>query len=107
QTVERSGCYRVPSPTADRWALALRITPGEWQKATVNISRLGFETLARRDPMHLETELFPLGPGMADRDVLPIARQAKELARRRAAGGPAGGGPGRPGGVPAPVPPQR
>ncbi|HJZ60423.1 MAG TPA: GntR family transcriptional regulator [Gemmataceae bacterium] len=82
QTVERSGCYRVPSPTADRWALALRITPGEWQKATVNISRLGFETLARRDPMHLETELFPLGPGMADRDVLPMARQAKELGVR-------------------------
>jgi LacI family transcriptional regulator len=82
QTIERSGCYRVPPPTADRWALALRLTPGPWQKATLSVTRLGFEALARREPMHLETELFPLEPGMAERDVLPLVRQAKDLGVR-------------------------
>ena len=56
QTVQRSGCYRVAPPTADRWALVLRLTPGQWQKATQTTSRLGFEALARREPMHLEPD---------------------------------------------------
>lgn len=78
QTIERSGCYRVPPPTADRWALALRLTPGPWQKATVSMSRVGFEALARREPMHLEADLFPVAAGMGERDVASLARRAKE-----------------------------
>lgn len=78
QTIERSGCYRVPPPTADRWALVMRMTPGPWQKATLSISRVGFEALARREPMHLETELFPLTAGMAHAEVLSLVRGAKE-----------------------------
>jgi LacI family transcriptional regulator len=82
QTRERSGCYRLPAPTADRWALVLRPTPGPWQKATLGMSRFGFEALARREPMHLETDLFPLAAGMTDREILPMARAAKELGVR-------------------------
>ncbi|MBA4063926.1 MAG: GntR family transcriptional regulator [Isosphaera sp.] len=78
QTIERSGCYRVPPPGADRWALALRLTPGPWQKATLSMSRVGFEALARREPMHLEADLFPLGPDAAPADILPMVRRAKE-----------------------------
>src|SRR5262245_22418996 len=78
QTIERSGCYRVPPPTAERWGLALRLTPGPWQKATVSLALVGFEALARREPMHLETELFPLAVGMGERDIAPLARRAKE-----------------------------
>ncbi len=43
QTVQRSGCFRVPPPSAERWALVMRLTPGQWQKATLGMARLGFE----------------------------------------------------------------
>lgn len=78
QTIERSGCYRVPPPSADRWALLLRTTGGPWQHASQAVARTGFEALARRLPMHLEPEAFPLGPEMAPADVAPLARAAKE-----------------------------
>lgn len=76
QTIERSGCYRVPGPTADRWALVLRMTPGPWQKAAHGLVRAGFESLARRDPMHLEADLFPLAAGMPERDLYALLQQA-------------------------------
>jgi LacI family transcriptional regulator len=79
QTIERSGCFRVPPPTADRWALVLRLTPGPWQNATLSLTRLGFEALARRDPMHLEQNLFPLSAEAPDGDIRGMVRQAKEL----------------------------
>lgn len=77
QTRQRSGCYRVPAESAERWALVLRITPGPWQQATTSIARVGFEAFARREPMHLETEAFPLTPKMSERDILPLVREAK------------------------------
>jgi LacI family transcriptional regulator len=77
QTVERSGCFRVPPPTADRWALALRATPGPWAEATTSVTRVGFEALARREPMHLESGLFPLAADMVERDVQALAREAR------------------------------
>lgn len=82
QTVERSGCFRVPPPSADRWALVLRTTPGPWLKATLTLARVGFETLARREPMHLETELFPLQPGMTDAEITALIRGAKDAGVR-------------------------
>ncbi|QJW94516.1 GntR family transcriptional regulator [Frigoriglobus tundricola] len=77
QTVQRSGCYRVAPPSADRWALVLRITPGPWQKATLGMSRLGFESLARREPMHLEPDAVPLALGMSEADVRAGVRAAR------------------------------
>jgi LacI family transcriptional regulator len=84
QTNSRSGSYRTPPPTADRWALVIRVTPGPWQMATAEISRAGFAALARRDPMHLEPDLFPLAPEMDDRDVLALVRRAREYGVRGA-----------------------
>ena len=78
QTVQRSGCYRVAAPTADRWALVLRLTPGPWQKATLNMSRFGFEALARREPMHLEPDAIPLSVNTSDAEVRQHVRGAKE-----------------------------
>jgi LacI family transcriptional regulator len=83
-TVQRSGCYRVAPPTAERWALVLRLTPGQWQKATLNISRVGFEALARREPMHLEPDAIPLAIGMPESDVRGYVRSAKEAGVRGA-----------------------
>jgi LacI family transcriptional regulator len=77
-TVERSGCYRVPPPTADRWAVVLRVTPGPWLHDTLGVARGGFDALARRESMHLETNSFPLYPGMTARDVIALVRQAKD-----------------------------
>jgi LacI family transcriptional regulator len=79
QTVQRSGCYRVAAPSADRWALVMRLTPGPWQKATLGISRFGFEALARREPMHLEPDAIPLALGMSDTEVRGHVRKAKEF----------------------------
>ena len=75
QTVQRSGSTRVAAPSAERWALVMRLTPGPWQKATLGITRLGFEALARREPMHLEPDAIPLALGMTETD--------KKLRRRR------------------------
>jgi LacI family transcriptional regulator len=79
QTVDRTGCFRVPPPTADRWALVMRLTPGPWQKDTIGITRVGFDALARRDPMHLEHDLFPITPATPDRELTALVRQAQAL----------------------------
>jgi LacI family transcriptional regulator len=77
QTIHRSGCFRVPPPTAERWALVLRLTPGAWQKATISQSRSGFEALARREPMHLEPELIQLSLNLSDFEIGESIRRAK------------------------------
>jgi LacI family transcriptional regulator len=82
QTVQRSGCYRVPAPTADRWALVMRLTPGPWQKHTLNLARVGFEAMARREPMHLEPDLIPLTASLSDLEIRAHVRAAKEAGCR-------------------------
>ncbi|MDY3561316.1 substrate-binding domain-containing protein [Gemmata sp. JC673] len=77
-TVERSGSVRVPPPTADRWALVLRLTPGPWQKATISLSRVGFEALARREPMHLESDAFPLAQNLTEAQIRVTVRRARD-----------------------------
>lgn len=77
QTVERSGSKRVAAPTADRWALVLRLTPGPWQKATTNLCRFGFDAIARREPMHIEPDAIPLAVTMSEADVRAGVRKAK------------------------------
>lgn len=78
QTVQRSGCYRVPAKDADRWALVMRLTPGVWQKATIGLTRFGFEALARREPMHLEPDAIPVSVGATTADLRTNIRKAKD-----------------------------
>lgn len=78
QTIERSGCYRVPPPSADRWALVMRLTPGPWQKATITQSRFGFEAIARREPMHIEADAITLSLGLSETEVRASVHKAKE-----------------------------
>lgn len=58
QTIERSGCYRIPPPTADRWAVCLRLTPGTARGETFSTTQNGFLAVARTSPMHLEFDAF-------------------------------------------------
>ncbi len=78
QTVQRSGCYRVPPPGAERWALVIRTAPGPWVKATTSLPRAGFEALARREPMHLEPDLLAPRAGATDADLRAQVRAAKD-----------------------------
>jgi LacI family transcriptional regulator len=78
RTVERAGCFRIPEPATERWALVLRLTPGPWQRAMLGLTRSGFDALAQREPMQLESELFPLTTDLAERDILPLVRAAKD-----------------------------
>jgi len=77
-TIERSGCYRIPPPTADRWAILIRTTPGPWQRQTVAISRAGFETLARRESMHLEFDAFDIDGPLTVKQAQDAAARAKK-----------------------------
>ncbi len=79
QTVERSGSIRTAAPSAERWALVLRLTPGTWQKATLGLCRFGFDALARREPMHLEPDAIPLALGMTDADLRANVRTAQAV----------------------------
>lgn len=78
QTIERSGCYRVPPPTAERWAVVIRVTPGPWRRATYDLPRAGFEALARRQPMHLAFDAFDLHPELTAKEAERAAVAARE-----------------------------
>jgi LacI family transcriptional regulator len=78
QTRHRSGCFRVAAESAERWALVMRLTPGPWQPAVLGQSRLGFEALARREPMHLEPDAIALTADTTEADALAGVRRAKE-----------------------------
>lgn len=77
QTIERSGCYRIPPPTADRWAVCLRLTPGTLQRFTLSLVQSGFQALARRSPMHLAFDAFDLKPSLTRDEAAAAAAQAK------------------------------
>ncbi len=64
QTIERTGCYRIPPPTADRWAVCLRLTPGASLRETFSVAQAGFLAAARCTPMHLEFDAFAVTPNI-------------------------------------------
>lgn len=80
QTIERSGCYRIPPPTADRWAVCLRLTPGSALRETLSVAQAGFLAVARHQPMHLEFEAFAVTP-------TTTVDEAKAAAKKAAADG--------------------
>jgi LacI family transcriptional regulator len=77
QTIERSGCYRVPPPTADRWAICLHLTQGPWAKLTTTLLRSGFESLARKSSMHIDFDAFMLNPDLTVTEAAKAAQLAK------------------------------
>jgi LacI family transcriptional regulator len=77
-TIERSGYFRVPPPDAERWAVVLRLTPGPLQRATTGLTRGGFESLSKRQPMHLHFDAFDVVHGLTAAQAEKAARRAKE-----------------------------
>jgi LacI family transcriptional regulator len=82
QTVERSGTFRLPPATAERWAVVLRVTPGPYRAATAEVTRSGFEAVARKQPMHLHFDAFTLEAGLTPDAAERAARQAKATGLR-------------------------
>jgi LacI family transcriptional regulator len=76
RTVERSGCYRVPPPDADHWAIVLRLTPGPMIGLTTSLVRDGFARRARVEPMHLHFDSFDLHDGLTVREAADAAHAA-------------------------------
>jgi LacI family transcriptional regulator len=76
QTIERSGCYRIPPPTADRWAVCLRLTPGSAQRETFSVAQAGFLAVARRSPMHLAFDAFEVTAKLSVEAAKAAARKA-------------------------------
>lgn len=83
RTVERSGCYRVPPPEAERWAIVLRVTPGPMAGLTAAVTRNGFEQLARSEPMHLAFDAFDIPDGLSP----AVAAEAATAAKANGIGG--------------------
>lgn len=76
-TIERSGCYRVAPPNADRWAIVLRLTQGPMIGLTTSLVREGFESIARYEPMHLHFDSFDVKDGLTIADAESAAATAK------------------------------
>ena len=84
RTVERLGSYLAPEDAAsdagERWALCFRVTPGPWHQATLSITRSGFQEMAHRQGVVLDTGTFE-GAGSAS------GAELRRRARRAAAEG--------------------
>ncbi len=78
KTVSRSGCYPVspPSPSTARWAVLLRVTPGQWHQAAKSMTMAGFELLAEREGLTLVSDAFVLRKGMTEQDYRSQVRAA-------------------------------
>ncbi|MDR3638004.1 MAG: substrate-binding domain-containing protein [Isosphaeraceae bacterium] len=65
QTVERLGSYLAPAApvaaTGEKWAVCFRVTPGPWYQASLSTTRSGFQEMARRQGVVLDTETFEDG----------------------------------------------
>jgi LacI family transcriptional regulator len=77
QSVERSGTFRLPAPTAERWAVIFRLTPGPLKWAVDAMSRGGFEAFARRSPMHLHFDAFKFEGTLTEDDAAQAAKAAR------------------------------
>jgi LacI family transcriptional regulator len=78
QTVERSGCYLVPAPSAPppptrQWGLLLRVSPGSWQPASASVVQAGFDALVQAGEPVAQVS-FDLRDGRSEAD---LARQVR------------------------------
>ncbi len=60
ESVERSGSFLMPGPSAERWALLLRVTPGAQSTIVSGVLRQAFEKLALQNKAHLHLDVIRL-----------------------------------------------
>ncbi|MGL4420446.1 MAG: GntR family transcriptional regulator [Gemmataceae bacterium] len=77
QSVERTGSFRMAPPTAERWGVVIRVTPGPYQSSITQMVRHGFEVYARREPMHLHFDLFDFDTILTPEDAREAAKNAR------------------------------
>ncbi len=74
---EKSGY--VPTPDSkkknQKWGLCLRVTPGNWQKVSGAVSRVGLDAVAGQDNIEF-VETFDLGEGVSRKDMQQQVKRA-------------------------------
>jgi LacI family transcriptional regulator len=81
RTVERSGSFVAPAPTAaapERYALVQRSTPGPWLQASLAFIHAGFATIARQEGVRFEVDCFPFDEATRPADLRRQTRRAVE-----------------------------
>jgi LacI family transcriptional regulator len=85
ETVDRSGSYlKDPARALDleRFGLYLRVTPGIWRQAGLDVMRQAFRAAIATEKIELDTDLFPIDPEL-NRDAWRKAiRRAKRTGAR-------------------------
>jgi LacI family transcriptional regulator len=76
-TKDRSGCYAMsPARVAsEKWALALRVTPGPWKEASEAGVRVGFDQVAAENGEPFYRVALPLDRSLTDDEIRQTAQE--------------------------------
>lgn len=77
-TVERSGCYVVPSriERGERYGLLWRISPGAWQPASAAVVQKGFDAVASEQGVSFDSAVLELRDSTSESE---IRRQVRSM----------------------------
>jgi LacI family transcriptional regulator len=78
---ERSGMYRVAGPpprAAEVWAMCLRITPGPWQRGSMEVTIRGFVEAAAALGVSMAFDAIPNDLGLPEPTLRKVVRDARQ-----------------------------
>ncbi len=85
ETVDRSGSYlkdTLRPAELERYALYLRVTPGMWRQAGLDVMRQAFQAAVATEKIELDFDLFPIDPDLNEDGWRRSIRRAKRLGVR-------------------------